>query len=313
MEVIRGLHNVHTRHQGSVCSIGNFDGVHRGHAALLQTVQHEAVTRGVGSLVITFEPQPREYFQGKLVPARLTRFREKVELIREIGISYLLCLRFDEDLQTTTADCLIEDYLVKTLNIQHIVVGSDFRFGKNANGSVQTLRQAAKNFRFTISEVKPHEYSGETISSTRVRDSLQNGDITTTEALLGRNYFMMGPVVEGNRFGGNIGIPTANIRLQRYRSPLEGIFAVRVEGLEREHYGAAYVGTRPTIGGTEPLLEVHIFDLHKEIYGAQLKVSFLKKFRSDEKFDSIDTLKVQMEKDITTIKNWLHSRLQSEY
>lgn len=310
MEIIRGLHNIHSRHVDSVCSIGNFDGVHLGHATLLRTVQLEAASRNVGSLVITFEPQPREYFQGKLVPARLTRFREKVELIREIGISYLLCLPFDEKLQTTTADCLIENYLVETLNIQHIVVGKDFRFGKNACGSVQTLRQAAEKYRFTITQIDPCEYAGETISSTRVRDSLQNGDFDTTEALLGRNYFMMGPVVEGNRFGGNIGIPTANIRLQRYRSPLEGIFAVRVEGLEKEYFGAAYVGTRPTIGGTEPLLEVHIFDLQKEIYGAQLKVCFLKKVRSDEKFDSIDTLKVQMERDITTIQNWLNSGLQ---
>ncbi|MCY3541872.1 MAG: bifunctional riboflavin kinase/FAD synthetase [Gammaproteobacteria bacterium] len=313
MEIIRGLHNVHTRHQDSVCSIGNFDGVHVGHVTLLRNVQHEAVSRKVGSLVITFEPQPREYFQGKLVPARLTRFREKVELIREIGIKYLLCLPFDEKLQTTTPDCLIEKYLVETLNIQHIVVGKDFRFGKDASGSVQTLRTAAEKNRFTITQIEPCEYAGATISSTRVRDSLQNGDFNTTESLLGRQYFMMGPVVLGNRFGGNIGIPTANIRLQRYRSPLEGIFAVRVEGLENDYYGAAYVGTRPTIGGTEPLLEVHILNLHREIYGKQLKVCFLKKIRSDEKFDSIDSLKVQMDIDITTIKNWLKLRLQKEF
>lgn len=310
MEIIRGLHNVHARHRGSVCSIGNFDGVHVGHANLLRNVQQEAESRSVGSLVITFEPQPREYFQGKLVPARLTRFREKVELIREIGITYLLCLPFDEKLQTTTADSLIDKYLVDALNIQHIVVGRDFRFGKDARGSVQTLRSAAKKYRFTIAQIDPCEFSGAIISSTRVRDSLQSGDFNTTEAMLGRNYFMMGPVVVGNRFGGNIGIPTANIRLQRYRSPLEGIFAVSVEGLEKEYFGAAYVGTRPTIGGTEPLLEVHIFDLRREIYGERLKVCFLKKFRSDEKFDSIDKLKVQMERDIATIQNWFNSRLQ---
>ncbi|MXW07746.1 MAG: riboflavin biosynthesis protein RibF, partial [Gammaproteobacteria bacterium] len=239
--------------------------------------------------------------------------REKVELIRENGIKYLLCLPFDEKLQTTTPDCLIEKYLVETLNIQHIVVGKDFRFGKDASGSVQTLRTAAEKNRFTITQIEPCEYAGATISSTRVRDSLQNGDFNTTESLLGRQYFMMGPVVLGNRFGGNIGIPTANIRLQRYRSPLEGIFAVRVEGLENDYYGAAYVGTRPTIGGTEPLLEVHIFNLHREIYGKQLKVCFLKKIRSDEKFDSIDSLKVQMGIDITTIKNWLKLRLQKEF
>ena len=308
MEIIRGLHNVRTRHHGSVCSIGNFDGVHAGHANLLQVVHHVALSRDVGSLVITFEPQPREYFRGKLVPARLTRFREKVELIREIGINYLLCLPFNEQLQTTTADCVIEEYLVATLNIQHIVVGKDFRFGKDAGGNVDTLSRAVVKHRFTVTQIEPLQCAGVTISSTRVRTALFNGDFASIEALLGRNYFMMGPVVRGHRFGSDIGIPTANIRLQRYRSPLEGIFAVRIEGLEKEYFGAAYVGTRPTIGGTEPLLEVHIFDLNTDIYGVRLKIFFLKKIRSDEKFATIRKLKIQMEKDIVTIKHWLNSR-----
>lgn len=307
MEVIRGLHNVRARHRASICSIGNFDGVHAGHTHLLRVVQREAARRHVGSLAITFEPQPREYFRGKLVPARLTRFREKVELIRQLEISFLLCLPFNEQLQTTTADELIETYLVATLDIQQIVVGKDFRFGKDAKGDVRTLSKAAVEHSFTVTQIEPLQYNGRTISSTRVRDALYDGNFERAEQMLGRHYFMMGPVVSGHRFGSNIGIPTANIRLQRYRSPLEGIFAVRVEGLERDYYGAAYVGTRPTIGGTEPLLEVHIFDLDRDIYGAGLKVTFLKKIRSDEKFASIDELKIQMERDIITIQHWLNA------
>lgn len=308
MEIIRGLQNVRTRHQGSVCSIGNFDGVHAGHVNLLRVVQQTAVFRDVGSLAITFEPQPREYFRGKRVPARLTRFREKVELISNIGITHLLCLPFNEELQTTTAECLIKEYLVDALNIQHIVVGTDFRFGKNALGSVHTLTREATKYRFTVAEIEPFQWRGATISSTRVREALNEGDFDSAEAMLGRNYFMMGPVVQGNRLGSNIGIPTANIRLQRYRSPLEGIFAVRIEGLEKEYFGAAYVGSRPTIGGTEPLLEVYIFDLQNDIYGVLLKIVFLKKIRPDQKFATIEQLKIQMEKDIVTIQSWLNSR-----
>lgn len=295
-------------HLSSVCTIGNFDGVHEGHVELLRSVRQEALARETGSLVITFEPQPREYFRGKLVPARLTRFREKFELINELGATFLLCLPFNERLQTTSADSLIQDYLVKALDIQHMVVGRDFRFGRDALGDVAKLRSAGAKYGFTLTQIEPYKHAGMTISSTRVREALQHGDFDQAKAMLSRNYFMMGPVVAGNRFGSNIGIPTANIRLQRYRSPLEGIFAVRVEGLEEEYFGAAYVGTRPTLGGTEPLLEVHIFDLEKDIYGVQLKIFFLTKIRSDEKFATIAQLKVQMEKDISTIQHWLASQ-----
>ena len=308
MEIIRGLHNVRARHRASVCTIGNFDGVHKGHVVLLRIVRQVASFRDANSLVITFEPQPREYFQGQLVPARLTRFREKVELIKEIGITYLLCLPFNEQLQSTTADSLIQDYLVQNLRIQHIVVGADFKFGKNVQGNVAKLRTAGEQNGFTLTEFEPYQHAGVKISSTHVRDALQNGDFASAEAMLSRNYFMTGPVVIGNRFGGSIGIPTINIRLQRYRSPLEGIFAVRVSGLEKEYFGAAYVGTRPTIGGTEPLLEVHIFDFNRDIYGVRLRICFLKKIRSDKKFASIESLKVQMQKDISTIQQWLNSR-----
>lgn len=308
MEIIRGLHNVRSYHQNAVCSIGNFDGVHAGHTDLLQRVQQEALLRETDSLVITFEPQPREFFRGTIVPARLTRFREKVELIKELGISHLLCLPFNEQLQTTSADSLIQDYLVDALDIQHIVVGSDFRFGRDARGDVAKLRSAASEHGFTLTQIEPCQYDGATISSTRVRKALEHGDFDNAEAMLRRNYFMMGSVVVGNRLGSNIGIPTANIRLQRYRSPLEGIFAVQIKGLEKDYFGAAYVGTRPTLGGLEPLLEVHIFELDTDIYGVHLKILFLKKIRSDEKFATIDKLKAQMEKDIYTIQHWIRSR-----
>ena len=308
MEIIRGLHNVQPCHHNSVCTIGNFDGVHAGHTELLRRVHQEALLRETDSLVITFEPQPREFFRGSLVPARLTRFREKVELIKELGISYLLCLPFNEPLQTTSADRLIQDYLMTALEIQHIVVGRDFRFGRDASGDVTKLRGAALKYGFTLDQIESCQYDGATISSTRVRKALEQGDFDNAEAMLGRNYFMMGPVVVGNRFGSDIGIPTANIRLQRYRAPLEGIFAVQIKGLEKDYFGAAYVGTRPTFGGVEPLLEVHIFELDKDIYGFHLRILFLKKIRSDEKFATIDRLKVQMEKDIYTIQHWLRSR-----
>lgn len=313
VEIIRGLHNVRKCHRNSVCTIGNFDGVHLGHRALLATVYQEAQTRKTCSLVMTFEPQSREYFQSRLVPARLTRFREKVELISELGIKFLLCLPFNERLQKTTADSMIQDYLRSALGVQHLVVGRDFRFGKDAFGNVAMLHDAGAKYDFSITQVNPYQYAGDTISSTRIRAALQHGDFHKASAMLGRNYFMVGPVVVGNRLGSDFGIPTANIRLQRYRAPLEGIFAVRILGLSKEYFGAAYVGTRPTLGGTEPLLEVHIFDLDQDIYGVRLKICFLKKIRSDQKFASVAQLQAQMEQDISKIQHWFKTQRLERY
>ena len=260
------------------------------------------------SLLVTFEPQPREYFEGSAVPARLTRFREKIAILRDSGIDRILCIPFNARTRAISADAVIENFLVEMLDLKYIVVGDDFRFGRNAEGDYSMLKSAGDRYGFGVSHMGTLIFDHERVSSTRIRDALAEGDFALAEKLLGREYFMIGKVVRGRQLGQSIGIPTANIRLQRYRSALHGIFAVTVSGLEKEYRGSAYIGTRPTIAGIEPLLEVHMFDLDRDIYGARLQVSFHKKFRDDREFADFDGLKQQMHQDLTEIKNWFERR-----
>lgn len=260
------------------------------------------------SLLVTFEPQPREYFRGAVVPARLTRFREKIAILLDSDIDRVLCIPFNEQTRSISADAVIDSFLVGMLDLKYIVVGDDFRFGKNALGDYSMLKSAGDRYGFGVSHMGTLVFDHERVSSTRIREALEEGDFELVEKLLGREYFMMGTVVRGRQLGRTIGVPTANIRLQRYRSALEGIFAVTVSGLEREYQGSAYIGTRPTIAGTEPLLEVHLFGLDRDIYGARLKVTFHKKFRDDREFPDLNELKQQMYQDMVEIRNWFEKR-----
>ncbi len=304
MEVIRGIYNVASRHSGCVATIGNFDGVHVGHQMLLQQLSEKAKQLKVPSTLITFEPQPREFFLGASVPARLTRFREKIALLKGSALDRVVCLPFNEQLANLSARYVIEDFLVARLGVAHVVVGDDFRFGKGAEGSYQMLEEKGRQLGFTASHLDTHKVQGIRVSSSRIRTLLAEGDIETAEKLLGHPYFIMGRVMYGRQLGRELGIPTANIRLQRYRAALEGVFAVRVEGLSRVYDGIANIGVRPTVDGKEPLLEVHIFDFDEDIYGELLKVTFLKKIRDEMKFKNLDKLKTQIEQDIREIRTW---------
>lgn len=308
MEIIRGLHNIRERHRGCVITIGTFDGVHLGHKQLLASTQEMASKFDTKSLLVTFEPQPREFFRGALVPARLTRFREKISLFDEEGIDKVLCIPFNEHTRTIPAEAVIEQFFVRMLAIRHLVVGDDFRFGSNAEGNYDMLKLAGEKHHFGVDQVPTLELDGKRISSTLIREALANGDLILASQLLGRCYFMMGTVVKGRQIGKTLGIPTANIRLQRYRSAIEGIFAVTVQGLGEDHRGSAYVGTRPTIQGTDPILEVHLFDYDGDLYGARLKITFLKKFRSDKAFESIEKLQQQMFQDLEDIRTWFDTQ-----
>ncbi len=308
MEIIRGLHNIRERHRGFVSTIGTFDGIHRGHKKLLELLAQRAREHQTQSLLVTFEPQPREYFRGALVPGRLTRFREKIALLSEEDLDHVLCIAFNERTRSISATVVIETFLVGMLAIKHLIVGDDFRFGRDAEGDYQMLLKAGRQFGFGVSQTPTLEQEGERVSSTRIRELLAEGSFDQAASLLGRPYFMMGTVVRGQQLGKTLGIPTANIRLQRYRSAIEGIFAVTVQGLDREYLGSAYVGTRPTIHGTDPLLEVHLFDFNGDIYGERLKVTFLKKFRDDVAFDSLAELHEQMCRDLSDAREWFRSQ-----
>lgn len=308
MEIIRGLHNIRERHQGCASTIGTFDGVHLGHKQLLATTRARASEFNTRSLLVTFEPQPREYFRGTRVPARLTRFREKMALFEQEGIDQVLCIPFNEHTRSIQAQTVVDEFFVRMLAVRQLVVGDDFRFGSNAEGNFEMLQTAGEKHGFGVDQIPTLELDGQRVSSTLIREALASGDFTLAGKLLGHSYFMMGSVVKGRQIGKTLGVPTANIRLQRYRSAIEGIFAVTVQGLDRDYRGSAYVGTRPTIQGSDPLLEVHIFDFEGDLYGERLRVTFHRKFRGDHAFESIEDLQEQMFRDLEDIRKWFDSQ-----
>ena len=313
MEVIRGLQNIRSRHAGCVATIGNFDGIHHGHQVLLAHLKAKSEELGAPSLLITFEPQPREFFtrgqgSGRPAPARLTRFREKVHILRGIGIDRVLCIPFNERTRTISAAEVVERFLVGMLRVRYLVVGDDFQFGKDREGDYDMLKAAGDRDGFGVSHLGTLRFDHERVSSTRIREVLAAGDLALAEKLLGRAYFMMGRVVYGRQIGRSIGVPTANIRLQRYRSALEGVFAVTVDGLGPRRIGAANIGVRPTVEGKEPLLEVHLLDFDESIYGALLTVTLHWKIREERRFPSLEAMRVEIERDIEKTRAFFEDR-----
>ena len=304
MELIRGMHGIRPQHRGNVVTIGNFDGVHHGHQMLLAHVKAKSEELRCPNLLMTFEPQPREFFEGATVPARLTRFREKVSLLRGIGVNRVLCVPFNEHTARTPASFVVKELLSEQLGAKYVVVGDDFRFGRGQEGDYAMLKQAGDRYGYGVSHMGTLTFEHGRVSSSRIREALADGDFDLAEKLLGRQYFIMGRVVYGRQLGRLLGVPTANIRLQRYRAALEGVFAVTVTGWGRERPGVANIGVRPTVDGKEPLLEVHIFDFDEDIYGALLTVTVHRKIRDEVKFESLDALKEQIGRDIVATKRW---------
>ena len=304
MKLIRGLQGIAPQHRGNVVTIGNFDGVHHGHLKLLAELVAKGLELRRPTLLMTFEPQPREFFRGREVPARLTRFREKMHLLRPTGIDRVLCIPFNEETSSIPASYMAKDVLRDILGAEYVMVGDDFRFGAGRVGDFAMLKAAGNRYGYGVSHMDTLKLDDERVSSTGIRVALAGGDFATAERLLGHKYFMMGHVVYGRQIGRTIGVPTANIRLQRYRSPLTGVFCVTVHGLDRRYLGVANIGVRPTVHGSEPLLEVHIFDFDEDIYGRLLTVTVHQKLRDERKFPSLEALKAQIERDIAAAKDW---------
>jgi riboflavin kinase/FMN adenylyltransferase len=298
-QLIRGLHNLTPPEKGCVVTIGNFDGVHRGHQALLAEVKARATALGVPSVVITFEPQPIEYFaSGKSQVPRLMRWREKFYALSKYGIDKVLFLRFNQQLAGLTADEFISELLVRGLNVKHVLVGDDFRFGKARQGDFEFLKKAGDKLGFGVENMTSVVLNGERVSSTAVRQALAVADESKVSAYLGQPYSMKGRVVHGHKRGRSIGFPTANINLHRHIAPVKGVYAVRMHGIDKESItGVANVGVRPTVGGTRSLLEVHLFDFDEDIYGRYVCVEFCKKLRDEKRYDSFDLLKEQIKID----------------
>ncbi len=297
IQIIRN-NTVTSAFKGCVATIGNFDGVHRGHQALLEQLDRRSQAFNLPSLVLTFEPQPAEFFAKGVATPRLTRFREKVYYLVQRGVEKVWVLRFNAALAALTAEAFIEEILCARLKIKHLIVGDDFRFGQARQGDVALLKKAGERLNFSVEIMPSVQIEGQRVSSTRIRQALNVADHALAERLLGRPYCMLGRVVYGDQLGRVLGFPTANIYLHRRETAVKGIYVVRLHGIAKTGLpGVANVGTRPTIGGTRTLLEVHIFDFAETIYGRQVEVEFCKKLREEERFDNLDLLKEQMLKD----------------
>ncbi len=295
-----------------VLAIGNFDGLHLGHRALLDRLTATARQHGLPSAVMTFEPHPRELFAPEQAPARLTSLREKLALLEACGIDEVHLLHFSRKLAGLTAGEFVERILVRGLGVRHLIVGDDFRFGKGRGGDFAMLQEAGRQHGFGVEAMHTIEIGGERVSSSAVRDALGAGagDLEHAARLLGRPYNISGRVVHGDKIGRKIGWPTANIQLKRKRVALAGVFAATVSGLDKRHLpGAASLGVRPTLGlGLRPVLEVHLFDFDQEIYGAHVTVHFLHKLRDEMKFASFDALSAQIARDVAATRKYFEGK-----
>jgi riboflavin kinase/FMN adenylyltransferase len=283
---------------GSAVTIGSYDGLHPGHRQLLERLLAAAGERSVPSVVMSFEPTPKEFFSADTPPARLMRFREKFDALAACGVDVFFCPRFSESMRSIAADAFIRQVLVHGLNTRHVVIGDDFHFARRREGSIAELQRAAPALQYSIEQVPSVIVDGIRVSSTSIRDALAAGEVRRATALLGHHYRMSGRIVRGRKVGRSLGYATANVDLRRRKSAVMGIYAVRVYGLpEGRIDGVASVGTRPTFDLTKPLLEVHLFDFDRDIYGEYIHVDFIEHLRDEEKFATIDDLVAQMQID----------------
>lgn len=298
MQIIRGLHNLTKFKQNTCVTIGNFDGVHIGHIQVLQCLRAKAKQLNLDTVVVIFEPQPREYFQAECTVPRLTRLREKLYFLQQAEVDHVLCLKFNQDLANLSADDFIEKVLVSGLQAQYILTGKDFRFGHKRQGDFALLETKAQEYGFSVGTIANVESQAQRVSSSLIREFLAQGDLQTAAQLLGRDYSMQGRVAHGDKRGRIIGFPTANIYLHRKLSPIRGVFAVKILGIDnQEYFGVANIGNRPTVCGKRSLLEVHIFNFKQEIYGKHVEIVFLEKIRDEKQFPSFEELKAQIQQD----------------
>lgn len=307
VELIRGLHNLKERHRGCAVSIGNFDGVHLGHKAVLDQLAARAAELGVPALVMLFEPQPAEYLAPERAPPRLTRLREKLRALDVDAVDQVLCVRFDAAFSRTTAGDFVRDILHRRLGARHVLVGDDFRFGKGREGDIAFLRTMAGELGFSVGCRDTFTVDGERVSSTRMRAALEEGDLELARRLLGYDYNLYGRVAHGDKRGRTIGFPTANVHLHRLKVPVSGVFAVHLHCLGQEALSAvANLGHRPTVRGGDavPLLEVHVLDYDGDLYGRHVRVDFLRRIRDEQRFESFDALKAQIQDDVTAARRY---------
>ena len=314
MYLIRGQHNLDLfkelyPNEKLHGTIGNFDGLHKGHQAILNKIKNKAKDSQSSTIVFFTEPHASEYFavssnSSAIVPPRICPWREKFELLREFGIDFAFFLKFNNSLRKMTPEAFISEIL-ESVGLSSLTVGDDFRFGVNRAGDFELLKSWGSKNNIEINNTPTFKYLDERVSSTRIREALLNDDFNLTKNLLGRAYTFSGKVVHGQHLGRTIGVPTANLWLPKQKLPISGVYAVKCN-LENNIYdGIANMGIRPTVGGTQPVLEVHLFEFNSNIYSKRLNVEFIRKIREEKKFKNLDMLKSQIQKDIKAAKNLL--------
>ena len=297
MQLVRGIHNIQSEDHGCVLTIGNFDGVHKGHQRVIAALVAKAKALNCAAAVLVFEPQPQELFAPDKAPARLCRLRDKYLLLAELGVERLICVNFTRKFASQSAQQFIEHLLVEKLGIQHLIVGDDFHFGKNRLGDFTMLSEAGKKFGFEVTDTASCKMANCRVSSTAIRQALEQDKLNDVETMLGRPYSIIGKVFHGDKRGRQLGFPTANVLLKRRKSPLDGVFAVVVNTNNGIFNGVANIGSRPTVNGIRQQLEVNIFDFNDDLYGQCIEVIIKKKLRQVMKFDSLESLTAQIKQD----------------
>lgn len=300
------LESIKPGHQGAAVTLGNFDGVHLGHQAMIHKMVAQAKQQGSASMVIVFEPQPLEYFSDN-PPARLTNFSEKCAIFEALGVDLVLSLDFNAELASMSAEAFVEKILVGMLKISHVWVGDDFKFGQDRRGDLLLLERLGKAHGFTSEGLGSIMVGLERVSSTRIREALKASQFELAAQGLGRPYRMRGLVEAGDQRGRLLGYPTANLDPKRKTLPFTGVFAVKVYGLnEQPLLGMANLGTRPTVDGKKTLLEVHLFDFNQSIYGLCLEIEFCQKIRNEQRFESLAALTAQLQADHLAVERFFH-------
>lgn len=302
MKLLRDTQYPIELNSGLVAAIGNFDGVHLGHQNLLLRLKEQADFLKLPLVVVLFEPQPREYFQGPNAPARLSSLREKMQILRSCQVDYVYCIKFNAKLAETEAEDFAKTYIFQLLKVQYLLIGEDFRFGKDRMGDAKMLKALGAQSACKVEVCPDFFVENHKVSSTKIRQALQAGDFALARLYLGRSYSLCGRVVKGDGRGRQWGIPTANISLQRFSLPLSGVYVVEVLVQGKMIQGVANIGKRPTVDGSKNVLEIHLFQFKAEIYGEMVQVFFLHKLRDEVKFTSVDALIEQIHSDIAAAK-----------
>jgi riboflavin kinase/FMN adenylyltransferase len=308
MQFFRALHNIQTFEQGCVLTIGNFDGVHLGHQRVLNKLKATAQALGLPTVVMVFEPQPKEWFDAQASPARLSTLAEKIQLLQAQGIDALACMAFNNRFRSLSAEQFVKQVLVDGLNVKAIIIGDDFRFGCDRTGDFSYLQKSGEQFDFEVQDTRTVEQEGERVSSTLIRQALSDADLTQAQTLLGREYSISGRVAHGQKLARTFGVPTANVLLKRNHTPLVGVFAVEVFTQAGNFNGVANIGMRPTVGGTKPILEPHLFGFAGDLYGQRIEVAFKHKIRDEKRFNGLDELKAAILNDIQLAKAYFNEQ-----